>query len=205
MRTRLTPPAGHLPGTESPAETPAATAGASPSVVNRAGNPLPPRALYSSPTAHLAKHRFSFKTDSSKTQESGQTRAGTRPLSDPSETHGWPGSNFEHRYVQTDASEPVRFMRRASLNVSTPGNLHNSASVADTAYLRLAAVRLIDRNVDDGRLQAFHLDGMIDKFSNDSFWNGREDQRDDIVRALRTLKNDSELRATFNSIGEGRW
>jgi hypothetical protein len=182
--------------------TPAATTSAPHSIENRT---LPAMAHYSASTAQRAKHKFALTTDCGKSQEAGPTPAEARRLSDSSEIQPWPSSRFEHRFVQAGESEPVRFMKGSSRNVSTPGNLYDSASVAHTAYLRLAAGRLFDRDVDDGRLQAFHLDGMIDELSNEPHWNGREDMHDALIIALRILQNDSKLQETFNSIGEGRW
>lgn len=96
-------------------------------------------------------------------------------------------------------------MKFASAATAATGLGHDRSNVAHTDYLKQTARLLCNRDVNDGRLDASHLDRMIKELRGNPASNLRGTQLSDMERVLVTLRDDNELPTIVNSIGDDRW
>jgi hypothetical protein len=194
---RIPPHRTPLPGIQDRNDAqPSGTVDAPPKTAeNRLNNPARPP-YHTSSTAQRFDRLFISGAASSKARQAGPARPGEKSLPAPGEAHSWFSSDYEHRFVKYDQLGQVRFMKSAPTA---------AAGVAHTASLKQTARLLVNPGVNDGSLDASHLDRMIEELHNDLSREGYGRQRADMERVLRSLRDDNKLQEIVNSVGAGRW
>jgi hypothetical protein len=196
-------PLSGIQNTQEPQPSPASD-GPSKTAESQHNSPALPVRTHTSSTEQRFNHLFKSGTASLKAQQSAQARLAAKPLPDSRDAHGWSSSDHEQSHVKYDQSGQVRFMR-AALTATVTGIGHDPSNVVHTDYLKQTARLLCNRDVNDGRLDASHLDRMIKELRGNPASNLRATQLSDMERVLLTLRDDNELPKIVNSIGEDRW
>jgi hypothetical protein len=194
-------PLSGIQNAQDPQPSPAAD-GPSKTAESQHNSPALPVRTHTSSTAQRFNHLFKSGTASPKAQQSAQARLTAKSLTDARDAHGWSSSDYEQSHVKYDQSGQVRFMKFAS---AATGLGHDRSNVAHTDYLKQTALLLCNRDVNDGRLDASHLDRMIKELRGNPASNLRGTQLSDMERVLVTLRDDNELPTIVNSIGDDRW